>query len=184
MQSSCNFQGLSKQSLSSLTGVSSFSSNHRSLKYCVLFKVVFKIHFRPFQVILVKQISGKKMGGYFSLILGFWKCLTLEGGKTTFDFFSRKCPNSGIVSEIKYIEFSVTIGGVGSDPNVTFVTFILKASLMWNIKLNYCVWFWWILSVHLIEKNSNLFNPFSSHTQSPFQIIFQTHSTKTTGKWC
>ena len=44
------------------------------------FKVVFKIHFRPFWVILVKKFSGEKMGGgpilsHFLPIFGFWKFL-------------------------------------------------------------------------------------------------------------
>ena len=34
-----------------------------SMKNFILFKVVFKIHFRPFWVILVKKILGEKKGG-------------------------------------------------------------------------------------------------------------------------
>ena len=35
---------------------------------------------------------------------------------------SKKCPNNGLVSEKKYIIFSVTLEGGGSDRIVTFVT--------------------------------------------------------------
>ena len=52
-----------------------------------------------------------------------------RGQKT---LFFKKCPNSGLVSEKKYIVLFVTIGG-GVRPNVTFVTifffFLMKASL-------------------------------------------------------
>ena len=91
-----------------------------------LLKVVFKINFRPFWVILVKKFSGEKKGGVsylaiFWSILGFWKFLQVfdisRGQKT---LFFKKCPNSGLVSEKKYIVLFVTIGGVR--PNVTFVT--------------------------------------------------------------
>ena len=65
------------------------------------------------------------MGGYFSLILGFWKCLTLEVGKTT--FFQESVPI--VVSEIKYIKFSVTIGGGGVWPKCNICYIFLKPSL-------------------------------------------------------
>ena len=63
-----------------------------------IFKVVFKIHFRPFWVILVKKISGEKKGGVPYLAIfwqfldfeNFYKCLTFQGGKK--HFFSKSAP--------------------------------------------------------------------------------------------
>ena len=85
----------------------------------ILFKVVFKIHFRPFWVILVKKILGEKKGGgpilsHFWPIFGFWKFLQvfdISGGQKT--LFFKKCPNNGLVSEKKYIEKFSIVGGGG-----------------------------------------------------------------------
>ena len=51
----------------------------------------------------------------------FYKCLIFPGGKK--HFFFKKCPNNGLVSEKKYIIFSVTLGGgmgVGPDCNICY----------------------------------------------------------------
>ena len=63
-----------------------------------IFKVVFKIHFRPFWVILVKKNFGWKWGGsqylanfrQFLDFENFYKCLTFLGGKK--HFFSKSAP--------------------------------------------------------------------------------------------
>ena len=62
-----------------------------------------------------------------------------RGQKT---LFFKKFPNNGLVSEKKYIIFSVTLGG-GSDRIVTFVTifffFLMKASLSFDL-FRFRVW--------------------------------------------
>ena len=73
------------------------------------YKVVFKIHFKPFWVILQKKILGEKWGGtpifsHFSPILAirkiFTSVLTFLGGKSFFFakvvlFFYEGVPNLG-----------------------------------------------------------------------------------------
>ena len=101
-----------------------FQPNKGSLhkKNVTLFKVVFKFHFRPFSVILVKKLfgGGVQILSHFLAIFGFWKFLQVfdisRGQKT---LFFKKCPNNGLVSEKKYIEkFSILGGWGGSDPSM------------------------------------------------------------------
>ena len=93
-------------------------------------KVVFKIHFWPFWVILVKKILGEKSGAgpilsHFWPIFGFWKFLQvfdISGGQKT--LFFKKCPNNGLVSEKKYIEKFFIVGGGVRPKYEKFHTFI------------------------------------------------------------
>ena len=113
----------------------------------ILFKVVFKIHFRPFWVILVKNFRWKKGGpilSHFWPIFGFWKFLQLfdiSGGQKT--LFFKKCPNNGLVSEKKYIETFSILGGGGVRPKCgKFHTFFFEG---FPKALSHVLWPFWTL---------------------------------------
>ena len=110
-----------------------------------LTKVVFKIHFKPFWVILEKKILGEKWGGtpilsHFSPISAilkiFTSVLTFLGGK---NFFFAKVPQwwSSFLKKIHCI-FRYIRGGRGGGQTgcnkcyIFFFWFFLKASLTEN----------------------------------------------------
>ena len=76
--------------------------------------------------------GGGPILSHFPAIFGFWKFLQvfdISRGKKT--FFFKKCPNNGLVSEKKYIIFSVTLGrgGVRPDCNICYNLFFLNEGL-------------------------------------------------------
>ena len=93
-----------------------------------IFKVVFKIHLRPFWVILVKKNFGWKWGGvpilsHFPAIFGFWKFLQVfdisRGQKT---LFFKSAPIMVLFQKKIHYFFRYNSGGGESDRIVTFVT--------------------------------------------------------------
>ena len=67
--------------------------NPSNQKNFTVLKVMFKILFRPFWVILVKKNLGEKYLVIFRQFLDleiFYKCLTFQGGKK--HFFSKSAP--------------------------------------------------------------------------------------------
>ena len=104
--------------------------------FAVLVKVVFKIHFKPFWVILDILFFWVKMA-LFLRFCPFWKFLqvfwTFKGWK---NIFSQKCPNYGLLSEKNIKKFPLTFAEIGggvkrklTDVNFFFL-FFLKASLI------------------------------------------------------